>query len=577
MQYIFILFLLLTSLFAKQSDFSIIIDKPFNDALFDITEDYDRGISAVGFSKEFSESSKSHGPVTYTNAFDYLSSISSKDYGSRMHLLKIDNYADILINKAIKFTNFSEAVAVLKTPTNGYYIGGYTLDGSLVVLRLDADGNLIFSNIFGTKNYDRMSNLIMLSDGGVLAIGSSSTSRDINENSFKNGLGLSDIFLTRFSKDGKELWSKKFGTEYDDRGIDAAEANDGSIIVLSSTSYEKNENITLMRVTQNGDKIWLKHYKEDDKVTAYKVIKLRDDNFLVSLSQQNSVFKEQIRLIKFDLQKNVLADKTINTNYSSALKDIKEYSDGKIIGVGYVKDSYNTDALAMILDSNLDLLNQEHYGSENYDIFNAVVILHNSQAAACGINTNENSQEANMWITKLNRDATMAQISVKIGSFYDELLKLFKPEIDAKKLIIKEDLTIEFIDKSLYFEVGKYELTKEQKLFLDAFANKLIPFMKRYKDSITSIEINGHTSSEWGNASFSTNYLKNEKLSMNRSYSTLSYIFVKQPRPTQIWLSEILRGSGFSYSKRVMINNIEYKEKSRRVSFKLILETSKRK
>lgn len=572
MQYILILLLLLTSAFAKSSDFSVIINKPFNDALFDITQDYDREISAVGFSKNFTKSSVKSG-VTFTNAFDYLSSLSS-NYGSHIHLVKVDNYANITISKVAPLSRFSEAIAVVKTPTNGYFIGGYTLDGSLIILKMDSNGNIIFNRTFGTKNYDRMSDLILLSDGGVLAVGTSASSRDTYDDMFKNGLGLNDISVTRFSKDGTELWSKKYGTVYDDKGIDAAEARDGSIMVLSTTNYDNNQNITLMRITENGDKIWLKHYKEEDKVTPYKIIRLRDNNFLVSLSQQNSVFKEQVRFLKIDLHKNVLIDKTINTTYSSALKDIKEYSDGKLIGVGYVKDTYNTDALVMILDSNLDMLAQEHYGEENYDVFNAVTILHNSEAAACGINTNENSQESNMWIAKLNRDGTLAQASAKVGSFYDELLKLFKPEIDAKKLIIKKDLTIEFIDKALYFKVGKYVLTNEQKIFLDNFSKKLIPFLDRYKEYITSLEINGHTSSEWGGTTFTTNYLKNSKLSMNRSYSTLSYIFKAQSRPTQIWLSKILRGSGFSYSKKVMVNNMEDKEKSRRVTFKVILQSS---
>ena len=119
-------------------------------------------------------------------------------------------------------------------------------------------------------------------------------------------------------------------------------------------------------------------------------------------------------------------------------------------------------------------------------MFNALTILHNSQVAAAGIHTDNNSQESNMWIVKLNRDATIAQISKtmlqtsnkmlptseKARDFYNELLKLFQDEINAKKLVIKEDLTIEIIDSSLYFKVGKYILTPAQQMFLTSFSNK---------------------------------------------------------------------------------------------------------
>ena len=56
---------------------------------------------------------------------------------------------------------------------------------------------------------------------------------------------------------------------------------------------------------------------------------------------------------------------------------------------------------------------------------------------------------------------------------------------------------------------------------------------------------------------------------MNHSFSTLSYIFLNQSKPTQIKLSKILRGSGFSYSKKIMLSDKEDREKSRRVTFKI--------
>ena len=72
MKYILLL-LILTSLHAK--DFSIVIDRPFNEALFDITQDYDRSITAVGYVKEYKTTSSPS--TTYTNAFDYLDSLSN--------------------------------------------------------------------------------------------------------------------------------------------------------------------------------------------------------------------------------------------------------------------------------------------------------------------------------------------------------------------------------------------------------------------------------------------------------------------------------------------------------------------
>jgi hypothetical protein len=397
---------------AQKEKFSLIIQKPFNAALFDITEDYDRGISAVGFSNEFKASSGTS--KSFSNAFDYLQSVSSK-YGAQMALVKVDNKANIILSKVAKLKRFNKAVALVKSADNGYFVGGYTLDGSLLVARLDANANILYSKTFGTKNYDRMNNLVLLSDGGVLAVGSSFTSRDTHDAMFTTGLGNNDLFLTRFSKEGTIVWSKKYGTAYDDNGIDAVEAIDGSIIVISTMAKKNSRDVNFMRITQNGNKIWLNHFiaqtNQHKRVIPKKIIRLRDNSFVVALIEYNQVQKEHIRLVKFDLYQNILQDRIIQTNYPSGLNDIKEFSNGTLMGVGYVKDKHNTDGLAMLLDSDLSLLTQEHYGDENFDVFYALCILHNSQVAVAGVHTQKHSQETNMWIVKLNHDTSMAEIS----------------------------------------------------------------------------------------------------------------------------------------------------------------------
>jgi outer membrane protein OmpA-like peptidoglycan-associated protein len=570
MRYIFLPLLLLFT-FINAKDYSIVIDEPFNDALLDITEDYDRQITAVGFSRNFKQSTESS--KIHYDAFSYLESISDAN-GEKMHIIKADPQAVVTLNTQLKLSRFSKAVSVTKTPQNGYFVGGYTLDGSMVVLKLDPNSNIIFQKQFGTKYYNEMNTLIPLRDGGVLVVGTSKTTRSKSDDMFESGLGLSDIYVTRFSKFGHKLWSKKFGTQYDDIGVDAVEANDGSILILGKTLYDNNQNATLMRITQNGNKIWLKEYKSTQIMKPHKILQLRDGNFLISISQKTKLQKERIRLIKIDLHQNVIIDKILSTTYSSALKDIKEYSNSNLIGVGYVQDRYNTDALVMVLNSKLEMLNQEHHGDENFDMFNAVTILHNSEAAAAGIRTSVNSQESNMWIAKLNQDATLAQVSENLKRIHKKLQNVFEDEEKEKKVEIKKDLTIDIPSTDLYFEVGQYKLTDAQKKFLAKFYEKLIPFIKKYQNSIVSVEINGHTSSEWGDKGFVDTYLKNAKLSMQRSFSVTQHLFSTQDKPTQMWLTKVLRGSGYSYSKKVLKEGIEDKEKSRRVSFKLILRSS---
>lgn len=571
-----LLFLLFSfvSLNAKMSDFSLIIHKPFNAGLVDITQNYNGTLSVLGFTNNYKQ--PLHVTGSYTDPFEYLQSI-SHTYGLKMQLLNINDKAEIIKTKTINIVKFTKPASFVKTPTNGYFIGGSTMDGSQLLLLLNAKMQFINSLYFGTKNKDKMNKLIALKDGGVLSVGTSFSSRAYQDDIFQSGLGNDDICISRFTKDARLLWTKKYGTQNDDEGIDAAEADDGSIIVLSATHKVNKTSVNISRLTQNGENIWLKELSGKDTNMPIALHRLKDDNFIISLSHIDAMQKKQIRLVKFDKYQNILLDNEIRTTYSSQLNDIQEFSDGRLIGVGLVNDNYNTDGLAMIISKDLKLLKQEHYGDENYDVFNKAAILANSQVGVAGIHTDNNSNENNMWVVKLNKDATMAQIALNTQDFYTQLCKLFENEIKKKQLIIKKDLTIEFIDKNLYFKAGQFKLNSLQKKIYTKIFKKLVSFLYTHKTDIDTLEINGHTSSEWKNTKLTDKYLNNEMLSMKRSYETLKSLFLTQDTTKQKYLVQILKGSGLNYKQKIIINNQEDKAKSRRVSLKIRLKYNRTK
>ena len=574
MKYILIFFIFYNILHAKQ-DYTLTLHKPFNSVLYAVTQNYDDTISAIGYSNQYKQGSTSR---TYTSAFDYLENASQNLFGKKSFLVTLKKDGGIKYERFANINDFNEMLSILKTPQNGYFVGGYTFNGSLLLAKLDPLGHLLFARKFGTKNYDRMNNLIPLSDGGVLAVGSSTTSRDTYDPMFRTGLGLNDIFLTRFDKNGKMLWSKKYGTQYDDRGIDAVEAYDGSIVVIASTTYDKHHDVTLMRIGENGNKIWLEHFKLDIFIQPKKIIKLHDNNFLTVLSQKNNIGKKQIRLIKFDLQKNILVDNTIHTYYESELSDIKEYANSTFIAVGQTRDHYNTDALVMVLDNRLEMLCQEHFGGKNVDLFNGVTILRNSNAIAVGLTIPNGSQVKNMYMAKLQSNCSAIPFKIQQHSgktslhvnLYQALIHTFSKEIAKKQINIKKDLSISFIESKLLFHAGVYQLNNYQKNFLKEISKKLIPFLKHHKKEIEGLEIIGHTSSEWESTPFDTGYKKNMQLSLKRAYSVVSYLFDLQDTKTKHYLTSLLKASGYSYAKKVIKNNREDKKDSRRIVIRII-------
>ncbi len=573
MRYYLLLLLLLSSLHAANSnEYSIIIGGPFEDALYDITQDHDGQISTVGYSQSFSDS-KTPASQTYHNAFDYLASLKGAQ-GEQIRLLRLDAKGDITLDRSLGLTQFNRAVSVIKTPENGYFIGGDTQDGELLVVHLSSNGDVLFTQKFGTKNFDRLHRLISLRDGGVLAVGSSITSRDPNDSLYEQGLGLNDIVLTRFTKSGQKRWSKKYGTLHDDRGITATEAYDGTILVAGTTDIGKDRKITLMRITENGDRIWLRKYGKKGIFNVHDLITLRDEHFLASLSYLDSKKIQHIRLAKFDLQRNLLAERNISTDAGAALYSIKEQSDGKIIGVGYTIDKRqaNTDALAISLDPALRPIWKHDYGNRNRNLFRSVKVLRDGTYAAVGETVAPHSEITNMWIIRLNEDGSVVQLSSSARSLYEHLCDTFKDEIDRGMITITKDLIITLIHPTLLFKAGVYELSDTQRKFLDSFSPRFLLALRPYRPQITALRINGHTSSEWRGTDFTRRYLNNAKLSTQRAYSVLSDLFSHESsQPYRLWLSDIVTSDGYAFSQTIRRPD-EDKVLSRRVAFQFIMK-----
>ena len=156
-----------------------------------------------------------------------------------------------------------------------------------------------------------------------------------------------------------------------------------------------------------------------------------------------------------------------------------------------------------------------------------------------------------------------------------ELTQEFQKEKDEWNMsICKGGLLISFQDDSV-FEKGKYRLKQEFKDILDVFFPRFMKIVLNNSNDISELRIEGHTSSEFTRVSKNNSYLLNTKLSQNRSYSVMNYVF-KITRNTDMhsWMRKNLTAHGLSSSKLVYKNNQENSDiedaiRSRRVEFKI--------
>ena len=118
----------------------------------------------------------------------------------------------------------SECYDIQATPDGGFILTGtessFETDGDLLIIKLDANGNLTWKKIYGTVDAEQGESIQRLQDGGYIIAGMSA-----------HGAGGYDMYVVRTNSTGDSLWSRTIGGSGDDRVFSVASAQAGSFFV----------------------------------------------------------------------------------------------------------------------------------------------------------------------------------------------------------------------------------------------------------------------------------------------------------------------------------------------------------
>lgn len=165
---------------------------------------------------------------------------------------------------------------------------------------------------------------------------------------------------------------------------------------------------------------------------------------------------------------------------------------------------------------------------------------------------------------------------------YQDLNREFASDLrqwDAE--ISKENLTIQFKEPEVLFAVGSSQLRPRFKEILDDFFPRYLRILTsaKYRQAITELRIEGHTSSVWtAGVDQEESYFLNMALSQERTRSTLQYIMYMPTLKSQVsWLEQYATANGLSFSKLIRSSDgKEDRAASQRVEFRVLTDAERR-
>jgi outer membrane protein OmpA-like peptidoglycan-associated protein/ankyrin repeat protein len=175
-----------------------------------------------------------------------------------------------------------------------------------------------------------------------------------------------------------------------------------------------------------------------------------------------------------------------------------------------------------------------------------------------------------------NNISNIKRKDINISELYADLMKEFNKDFtlwDAE--LLKDGLIFRFKNPELLFAHGSSDLNPKYKLILNDFFPRYLNILDRYKEKISVVRIEGHTSSVYSVANNEKErYAYNKELSSIRANTVFNYILsidnsvIKDKKD---WLSSSLKPYGMAYNDLIYDKNDKENESlSRRVEFKII-------
>ncbi|MBU0769630.1 MAG: hypothetical protein KJ687_11130, partial [Proteobacteria bacterium] len=145
-------------------------------------------------------------------------------------LIKTDPYGTVEWHHTFGGISYDVCLSVQQTTDGGYICGGYTDSfgagyEDFWLLRVDANGDSLWSRTFGGSGEDVCYSILKTDDDGYVLGGYTSS----------YGAGSKDIWLLKTDDNGMEVWSRTFGGDRNDYCSSLQRATDGGYILGGRT------------------------------------------------------------------------------------------------------------------------------------------------------------------------------------------------------------------------------------------------------------------------------------------------------------------------------------------------------
>lgn len=270
-------------------------------------------------------------------------------------------------------------------------------DRDLYVAKVSLEGKLIWEKGIGGDRDEFAGGIAGTDDGGVLIVGDSE--------SFGNN--YKDIYIVKMSKEGKVLSSRTIGGEKEDSAKSLTRTKDGNMVMVGHREVESsgNKDFFVMKLDQNGQKIWAKTYggKYADSLAG---VTASSDGGIVATGKTRSFGSEQtdLSVMKFDTAGKLIWHKIYGFKYYEYGNAVTSTEDGGFMIAGGTNTLGNGghSVYMLALDKSGKLIWSHVYGDREKDRAHGIARMSDGSIIVAG-ESDSYSRSTNFYMIKIKK------------------------------------------------------------------------------------------------------------------------------------------------------------------------------
>jgi len=280
--------------------------------------------------------------------------------GSRdVYLIKSDSLGNNLWTKTYGGTDWDEGWSVQQTLDGGYVVVGNTYSfgsgsGDIFLLKINANGDTLWSRTYGGVNNDYGHSVLETVDGAYIVAGTT----------LSFGAGLEDFYLMKVDTLGNPIWTKTYGGPGHDHGYCVQQTHDGGYVLVGMTTSFGDFDVFLVKTDSAGDTLWTRTYGGSSYDAGFSVQQTSDSGYVISgYTSSFGAGMDDVYIIK-----TYVNGDTMWTRYYGGLAvdwgyEIQETFDGGFVVAGWT-DSFgpSNDVYVIKTDMNGDTTWTAVYG-----------------------------------------------------------------------------------------------------------------------------------------------------------------------------------------------------------------------